>query len=197
MRIPNPPQFNPTIQATHKFRFRSTAAFNLSVITSDLMQLLVIGTSATTTASAYSAFRLRKVKMWGPMAADLVPVTVSLEFLNAQANSGLGSRRTLHTDTSMGATESAYISASPEAESSAAAWQNVITASTNTNGCAFTISGPINTVIDVVLDIVMQNGEPPFVGATGTALVPGTWYGNSLDGGATGLLPPIGLVPLA
>lgn len=195
--IPNPPQFNATIRCSHKFRFKATSAFtDLVIATSDLMSLIVDGLTTTTSASIFSAFKVKRVSLWGPPASDLVPVTVSLEYANPLSNSGFGARRLLYTDTSVGSTEVAFVTGVPLTGTSAAAWQNVVLTTTTTNGASFTLSGPINTIIDVDMDLVLQNGESAFTGPVGTALVAGRLYGNSLDGGIAGLLQPVGLVLL-
>lgn len=193
----SPPKFQATPTLSHKFRFQATAAVtNVTISTADLMSILLVATSTTTTTSLISAFRVKKVSIWGPPAQNLDPVTVSIEYANVLANSGFGQKRHLHSDTSVGATRPAYVGAVPPPGTPAGSWQNVTAAAQTTNGADFILNGPDNMIVDVDLDLSLQNGEAPFTGPVGVGLTLGVIYGNSLDGGAAGLLQSIGLVPI-
>jgi hypothetical protein len=180
-----------------KFRFKASAAVtDVAISTADLMSLLVMATSTTTSHGLVSAIRLRKVSLWGPPAADLVPVTCSIEFVNVLANSGFGQKRLIHSDTSIGATRVAAVTAVPPIGTPAASWQNVTSATATTNGAGFILNGPLNMTIDVDVDMVLQNGEAPFTGPAITGGTTGTIYLNSLDGAAAGILEPLNYVPI-
>jgi hypothetical protein len=182
---------------TQKFRFQaSTAVSNITISTADLMNLLVMANTTTTTTSLISAFRLRKVSLWAPPAADLVPVTASVEYANILVNSGFGQKRFIHSDTSVGSTRVAAVTAVPPLGTPAASWQNVTSATATTNGADFILNGPINMIVDVDIDMVLQNGETPFTGTPITGGVVGTIYLNSLDGGAAGILEPLNYTPI-
>jgi hypothetical protein len=168
---------------------------NLQIVSATLISRLAVALTATTSASIISAFRIRSVEIWGPPAADLVPVTVSCEFLNPLAQSGFGTRRFVHTDTSVGATRVAHVLAKPLPGTPCAAWQNVVTSASTTNGAAFILNMPLNGILDIKLDLVLLNNDPPPTGPTGTAMVPGTLVYNSLDGGTAGILRIVSGLP--
>ncbi len=134
--------------------------------------------------------------MWGPPAASLDPVTVSVEVINNTANGGFGTRRLVKSDTSVGATRVAHVHFKPLKSTPAACWQNVMAGTSTTNGVALTLNGPDNTIVDLVLNCVLQNGETPFTAITTTGMTAGVLYGAQLDGAPAGLLEPVGLLPI-
>jgi len=197
MGSPQPPQFNAAPTFRHRFRYMSSAALvNVNVTSALLMPRIVMALTATTTVGLFNAFRIRSVEMWGPPAATLAPVTVSVEFETPSANAGFGTKRRLESDTSVGATRVAHVFSRPLPDTPAAAWQNSVAATTTTNGAGFILNGPTNTIVDVVLDLTLQNGDTPFTGPAGVAAVPGTLYYNDLDGSIAGLLAPVSGPPL-
>lgn len=208
MRLPrtsNPPQHPPQYQSVphfvQKFRFKASAVMsNLAISTADLMGLLLTCSTDESAVnhswSLLAAFRLRKVSLWAPPAADLAPVTASVEFFNATTDSGFGQRRYVHSDTSVGATRVAAVTAVPPNGSPCASFQNVASGGTGTtNGTAFILNGPAGTIIDVDLDCVLQNGETPFEGPTPAAYVPGAIYLAKLDGSSGPILDPLNYRP--
>lgn len=188
-RIPDPPPFQASVIVGKVLRFKATSALVNLVITG--VDLLDLWCMADTTVSAFrlmSSVKLRKVEMWGPMASDLVPVTVSCEF-NTDPSTGIGGSNGLKSDTSMGSTRAAYLSFKPRDNSVAASWL--------ARGCTsnvMTLNGPINTIVDVHLTSILQNGEAPLAVANAlVAATVGTVYLRGLDGvaAATTQLPPV------
>lgn len=185
----NPPPFNASAVVRKVFRFQSNAALAALPITST--NLLDAWCMAVTTTGAYrlaSSFRLNNVKLWGPMSSSLVPVTVSLEYA-ADAASGLSSPNMLRSDTSMSSSYAAHVAFAPPDKSLASNWFGRAATSP-----LFTVNGPINTVIDVDVSFVLQNGETPAVSTAAlVAATVGTVYLRGLDGvaAATTVLPPV------
>lgn len=195
--IPHPPQIDTAICLRgHKFRFKASAALvNVQMQTSDFLQLLAVANTTTTASSLISAFRIRRVSIWGPPAADLIPVTVSLEYNQTSSAGSVGQRPRLFLDTSVGATEVACVSAKPPPQSAASMWQLYSTQASS--GGAFILNGPVNSVVDVQMDFILQNGETVIANLATTAATVGRVYGGYLDGPpSTSLLVPEGLVPL-
>jgi len=187
----SPPQYQSCLHGRQKFRFQANAPVNnLTISCADLLSIVLTVNTATTTTSIFSAFKLRKVSLWGPPAADLVPVVTSIEYVNALSNSGFGQKRFVHSDTSVGATKVAVVCAKPPPGTPCASWQNVVSATTTTNGTDFILDGPTNMIVDVDMDFVILNGEIPFTGPAVTGQAPGAIIMNTLDGGQSGILIP-------
>ncbi len=184
MKNRNPPSLNSTITVKHVFRFQATAALSgLTVSQTSLLNLLNVATAATTSTRLFSALRIDKVRIWGPMASDLVPVTVSIEYpIVAQAFSNAPK---LFSDTSMGSGIAAYVEAKPPAGSLASAWLSGIGGLT-----LIQLNGPDNSVVDLHVTMVLQNGETPVAGNTLSGATAGEVTAGRLDGSG-GLLVPV------
>jgi len=149
-----PPAFGASIVVTKTFRYESLAG-----TTSDITQTSLLDSwfMATTTLAGYrivAAARIRRVTMWAPMDASLVPVTCSVQW---PANASFGGVDKIKSDTSMGATVPARLSTKPPIGSLAYQW------SSGSVGTAIlcTLVYPINTIVDVDISYVVQNGQPP------------------------------------
>jgi hypothetical protein len=186
----SPPQFDAAILCSHRFRFIADEPLVDKLITaSNLQQLLVacINPTTTTAIPLVSAYKIRRVHIWGPPAADLTPVTVSIEFVQGTGNTG--ARPSVYSDISVGATRNAHVSAAPPLKSATSQWQNVQqTGGMPSTGAQFILNGPQSSIVDVELSFVLANGETP------TPLFPttGTVLGVaclSLDGIAGSLIP--------
>ncbi len=181
--------FDAAVATTHRFRFQANAPLVNTVIGSaNLLGLLKMAATTTTAYALFNAVRIKKVSVWAPPASDLVPVTGSLEYSIGTGAGNIGNRPRVYSDTSVGSTRVAAVAAAPDKNSAAAMWQ-LRSSSLTTNGAVFTLNGPLNTIVDVELDVVIQNGETP-AGATGTtAATVGQIYADYLDNGA--LLVPL------
>jgi hypothetical protein len=192
--VMNPPEFDSTIISHHRFRgkFASALASPTLITGTELLQSVLVALTATTTSAIYTAYRIRRVQMWGPPAADLVPVTVTLEFAPSIGGGAVGQRPRTYSDTSVGATEVAVVDQKPSPNSAAAMWQSNL-GSGLTAGGALSVSGPANTVIDVVMDLVLQNGDPVLAGPAAVGATAGRIYGGKW---AAGVIIPLGVIPL-
>ncbi len=146
-----PPSLALSISKVHTFRFRASSASTTDTLTTtSLGNMFVMAATTTTCYQLCSAFRLRRIEIWGPMASDLVPVTVSCQF-NGVADQAVGSSRIV-TDTSMTASSPAHIVATPSAQTTASLWQG-----TSTSLTLATLEFPANAVVDIMVEFVIRD----------------------------------------
>ncbi len=144
-----PPQLQTSVQIHKVFRFQASAANTVNLSFQDLGDLLCMASAANAAYQLANAVRLRKIEMWGPPASTLVPVTVSVEWLGSTAGS-VGSQNNA-TDTSVGSTRVAHVSAVPPKLSQTAQWQ----LSTN-SGFACQLKYPANCILDLHYSITLR-----------------------------------------
>ncbi len=149
--ISHPQPFQPSFVLKKRIRFKAVAAATTTLTQNDLLDLWCV---AATTTSAYrlaSAWRLRKIDIWGPMASDLVPVTVSCDW-SGSTTSGMYGRSNRVSDTSMGSTEPAFISTRPPPGSQLSQWNS------GTSSLALCVlTYPAGSVIDLTYDVVCRD----------------------------------------
>lgn len=157
-------------------RFRATAAFILGITFQNLLDTLLVATTAVAGTDLFQTVRVRRVRLWG-MPAIGAASTCSVEFSGVVA--GIVGDQAIHTDTSMGV-QPAHVDARPNLRSLASDFQ------VSSAAVAFTISGPAGSVVDVDLSFRSQYGvvnsavQNALVGATA-----GIQYLRGLDGLAT------------
>jgi len=181
-------QLNSNIILSHKYRFKSTAAFNGTI--TDSLLFGVVGAISATNIAAYSiaqSVKLNSVEMWAPVSAQGAEVDLSLEW----PNQGQNPAKEI-TDSSNSVSRVAHIKTRPPKQSLAGFW------TTGTGNTLFLLNIPIGTIIDVEISMVLgdqltaQTHQLVTVGATVGAFQYG--YLDSLtDAGA--LLKPVGLTP--
>ncbi len=177
--VSHPPQID-GLEVRHSvtLRFRATAANNLAVFTfQNLLDTMLVATTATTGFDLFQAVRVRRVRVWA------VPViggsaSVSVEF--AGSTTGVVGDQSIHSDTSMGI-QPAHVDARPSVRSLASDYQ------VSSASVAFNIQHPAGAVIDVELSfrgntfgIAATAAQNALVGATA-----GVVYLRGLDGLAT------------
>jgi len=173
--ISHPPQLN-GIELRHSvtLRFRATAAFAGTFVTfQNLLDTMLVATTATVAADLFQAVKIRRVRIWG-MPAVGSSASVSVEYSGVTA--GIVGDQAIHTDTSMGV-QPAHVDARPTARCLCADYQ------VNSSNAAFLITGPAGSVIDVeasfrsqyaVLNALAQNAT--------VAATAGVQYLRGLDG---------------
>jgi hypothetical protein len=187
-----PPPFTPTLALSHKFRFVSGGNSGTFGITrKNLLNLVVMANSTTTTVRLFEAIRLKNVEIWGnPSALGSAPVTLQLEWL------GENSPSTVVSDTSMGV-RPAHVSSSPPPSSSNRWWS---ISGTSESDVLFNMTVPTDCVIDVTTELRFVEQEAPTAGEAAVAATSGQVYGDYLDGIVTGVgsssLAPVGYVVL-
>jgi hypothetical protein len=186
--IPHPPSYNSEAVIGMRIRYIADQGIsNLEITDADLAGLIFIASTTTQSYPIYSPFKVRRVQIWSPMASDLTPVTCSLEFTKGDAHGGV-SRSMLVSDTSMGATQCAYIDARPKPDSMAALYQY-----TSSNGF-MRITCPTRSVIDLHITIVLSASASTTV-ITTSGLTVGRLYYGRLDGAGGHLVPTGGVLP--
>lgn len=178
-----PPPFQPNLAVRRKLRFESSAALTSApVIVADLFDLVAMAATATSAFGVYNSVRLRGIEIWGPMASDLKPVTVSVEY----DGGNVGSPRVLFSDTSMGAMLCAHVKTRPPVRSLSSFWL------TSGGTTLFRLTAPANSVIDVDLDFVLQDGSgAQAVGAAVAGATAGVVYVRSLNSNGLANIPPL------
>jgi len=184
----HPPDFRPTAVVRRKLRFRATAAGVSETISGlALGDLFCTTPTAITGAQLASHYRIRAVEIWGPMAADLVPVTVTIEWSGSSLG-GLG-QSIRHSDTSMGSATPAHVKTRPPQTTQASQWMV-----STTNQAILTLSYPANAVIDLTYEAVLHDSATVTLvtGAVAGATV-GATYVRALNSPVNNNLVPIGL----
>lgn len=183
----HPQQLKTAVSCRHTFRFKASSALSAVQIQAHFINdLLQVAATTTTSYTVIDTFRIRKVEMWGPMASDLVPVTVSLEWVDAVTQ--LDTNRALISDTSMGSNSVAHIIAIPPNKTTSSFWQG------DSTNPSFILNGPVNTVVDLEISFTIinnLNGDDNPVAITVAGATVGQVYMGRLDGPTTGLLTPI------
>lgn len=175
-----PKQFQATVSVLKRFRFKvgATAVVNQFISSNQLAAFQSIVLSTVSAQPLFTKVRLVSVEIFGPMSATLEPVTVSLEFYDP--GTGIFSNNSkIHTDTSMSSVHCAHIYARPDDDSIASKWTNP----TISNSNLFLINCPANTIIDIIMEGVYNDGETPLAAIT----IASTVYPN----GSIGVVPPL------
>ncbi len=147
----HPPEFVPTRVVRCKYRFKATAASTSDQLTmASFGDLLCVATGAAAAYQLGNFVRLRKIEIWGPMASDLVPVTVSVEWNGTSA--GLYGKSVIHSDTSMGSSRPAHVSTRPPEGSQLSQW---LRCNVNSNCCL--LKYPANAIVDVSYELVVRD----------------------------------------
>jgi len=169
-RMEHPPQIN-GYEITHskRLRFTATAASSTAITFADLLDTILVATTAVAGFDLFDIVRIVQVEVWGQAALG-TPSSVSVVFTTATGD------RSIHTDTSLGV-KPAHVSARPSDKSLASFWQ-VFGA-----GAAFQLQCPAGSVIDVSLEY--RTAETFAPQAAQNALVTATAgdvYYRGLDG---------------
>jgi len=198
-RANRPPQLSSySIMRKNKLRFScSTAQASFKVTLQNILDCMLVATTATAGVQLWQAIRLRSVEAWAPSSganttnpAGATPNTVSVVFTGT-AGGNFDTSNTIFTDTSM-SVEPAHIYAPVPNYGESTMWNYAGTGST-----AFTLSCPVGTVIDVVFDGCNAYAGSIAVPVATTGALVGATAGNiylrGLDGTpiAATQLPPV------
>lgn len=176
--ISHPPQIN-GLEVRHgvTLRFRATAATTTNVTFQNLLDTMLVATSATAGTNLFQTVKIRRVRVWG-MPAVGASGSVAVEFSGTTA--GLVGDQAIHTDTSMGV-QPAHVDARPSRRSLAADYQ------VSSANVAFTIAVLAGSVVDVELSFRSQFAPNSNAAAQNAlaAATAGIQYLRGLDGLAT------------
>jgi hypothetical protein len=186
----NLPSFVPTVCTSHTFRFQSAARSGTVTITrGNLLNLLVVATSAVTTARILEAVRLKRVRMVCQPAAlggSTAATEITLEWL------GENSPSTIIDDQAVGV-QPAIIDSTPPASASNRWW---CMSGTQEADNMFALTFEVGTVVDVTLELRFVDNETPTAGDVPVGATLGRMYGDYLDGITSAQLSPVGLTIL-
>jgi len=168
-------------------RFTSNAAVSSNITFQNLLDTILVATSATAGYDVFDAVRVNAVEVWGIEGLGTIS-TVGVVFDGATLGAAGDDKN--HSDTSVGI-QPAHVRASPAPLSGAAQFQP------STNTIAFLLVCPSNSVIDVSMTL-----RQPLAGAAViaqnalVAATAGAMYYRGLDGKATAttVLPPAATV---
>jgi hypothetical protein len=174
--ISHPPQIRSYgITRDVRLRFSASAAFAGSITYQNLLDTILMVTSATTAFDLFDQVRVNSVEVWS-IAALGTPATATVIFDGASAGSA-GDQKT-HTDTSMGV-EPAHVKASPDPLTQAGQFQFSQTAN------AFELLIPTGSIVDVSMSLRQPvNGGAVAAQNAVVAGTPGTVCYRGLDGKA-------------
>jgi len=177
----HPPQIN-DYEISHKKRLRftcTTAQTNFAVTYADLLDLILLATTAVVGYDVFDLVQVKRVQVWAQGALG-TPTTCQVEYATVTGD------RSVHTDTSLGVSP-AFVNARPSPKSLASFFQQ------SAAGTCFLLTCPVGSVIDVHLmyrtssTIAPQLIQNLLVGAT-----VGQIYFRGLDGLASAgtVFPP-------
>lgn len=161
------------LRHTGRLRFTTTATVAVAVTYQNLLDCLLVATTATQGYQLFDAVRIRAVEVWAFTTSATVTTTVS--FVGFTAGS-VGTNQTF-TDTSM-ALEPAYIKAVPSKRCAASLFQASSTA------VAFNVYAPAASVVDVhfVYRTGLEGNAPLPAANALVAAQAGLLYLRGLDG---------------
>jgi hypothetical protein len=177
--ISHPPQL-PSYGITRdvRMRFQATAAAQLAFTFQNLLDCVLLATSATAVFDLFEGVRLNSIEMWA-IAAVGTPATLTCIF-DGLTVGAMGDQKT-HTDTSMGV-QPAHVKARPDRLTQAGQFQP------SSAAVAFRLDTPAGTIIDVSMSyrqpMLSQAVAAQNVAVAATA---GAVYYRGLDGKTTAL----------
>jgi hypothetical protein len=183
-----PPPFIPTLSLVHKFRYVNGAnSGNFNITRGNILNQVLVATTAATTVRIFQAMRLRSVEVWSnPVALGAAPNSLQLEWL------GENSPSTAINDSGMGVRPAHVVSSPPPSSSNR--WWSI--SGTSETDVLFNLNIPTDCVIDVVCECRLVESETPTAGDIPAGATVGQVYGDFLDGLASGKLAPIGFIQL-
>jgi len=157
------------------------------ITTIDIFNLLLVIDNAGAGLPIITAFRIRSVSITAPF--QTTSSFCSVEFVSSTSGN-VGSRPLVYSDTSLSTASPAFVMAKPSKDSAPSKWQNR-EAATGTTGADFLLRHSANAVVDVIIDLVIQNGQTPPGGvpAPGAPLL-GQVVLNNLDNTTSNLVVP-------
>ncbi len=176
-----------------RYRFKAVAARSLAagdqLTGASFLDMFCVATGAAAAYQLANYFRVRKIEIWGPMASDLAPVTVSVEWNGTTA--GAYGKSVVVTDTSMGSSEPAHVVARPPPGSQVAMWLG------SGSPLIAKLSYPANSIVDVSFDAVFRD-EGTAVSVTGAVAgaTTGALYVRALNSPVDNNLVPVGVATI-
>lgn len=182
-RMDHPPQIN-SYQVCHNrtLRFTSLATASTNISFQNLLDTMLVATSATAGFDLFEFVKIDKIEIWA-LAALGTPSTVEVNFTTATGDANV------HTDTSLGV-KPAYVKAVPARKSLASFYQ------LSNAGNAFQLTAPAGSIIDIKMRFKSSSFAPQAAQNALVAATTGEFYWRGLDGIAmatTNYPPPAGV----
>jgi hypothetical protein len=184
-RTEHPPQID-SYQVIHSTRLRFTitaARLNQSITFQNLLDAMLVATSATAGFQLFDVVKVKLVEIWGQAALG-TPSTVEVAYNTATGDASV------HTDTSLGI-RPAYVSARPSIKSLASFF------SVSSANPVFQLTAPAGSIIDVHLLYKTSIQAPVPLQNALVAATLGEFYFRGLDGlavAASNFVPPAGVL---
>lgn len=175
VRTTHPPPIRPQASHRQKMRFMCDTSGTLTVSFTDLLDCLLVATTATQVFQQYDFVRVRLVEVWCASTTLGSPITVGVQFNGGSSNGLTGDGRII-SDTSM-SQEPAHVRARPDRRSQAGSWNT-----NNATSSAFTIVTPSQAIIDVECDYRNEVSAPTLAQNVAVGATIGQFYYRGLDG---------------
>lgn len=169
----HPPSLNNyEIGHSQTLRFITNAAISSAFTFQNLLDTLLIATSATAVYDLFHVVKLRGIKVWSIVAQG---TTETVEVVFSGSTAGSQGNERIITDTSLGI-EPAFVSARPDVRTLSGSWQLSSTA------IAFSLVCGANSIVDVDLSYRNIPGSAVLAQNVGVAANIGAQYYRGLDG---------------
>ncbi len=169
MSTTHPPELTYEITHNRRLRFTVTAAVvNQQITFQNLLDLILIATTAIAPYDLYDLVKIRMVTVWSQAALG-TPTTVQCVFNTSSGD------RSIHTDTSLGI-RPACVHARPSTESLASFYTN------SGGGAAFQITAPAGSIIDLDLNFRDTPGAGVAAANASVGATVGSVFYRGLDG---------------
>jgi hypothetical protein len=149
-RVPHPPQIFPQISHHQRLRFTNPAGANTSVAVINLLDAILIATSAVQGYQLFDQVKLKSIELWSQATLGATtPNSIQIAFIGDTGGDAGDGR--VFGDTSM-SIEPAHIYARPAKLSAAAMWQS------KTSGMnLFSVVAPAGSVLDI--EVAYRNSD--------------------------------------
>jgi len=185
---PQPGPFLSSFRIDKVLRYQAASAgTGLAITTFDLLTLLNMGVTTTSIVSLIQSVKVKRIQIWGPPPSALTPVTVSVEFQGGNTSGAYGTNSVTKSDTSMGSSYPAYISANTPKDSFSSMWIQNNSSISSTNWALLTF--PSGALVDLHVSFILSQSMVGMTTAVTTSVV-GTLYMLHLDGDS-GILVPV------
>jgi hypothetical protein len=171
--IPHPPPISEyNVKHATVLRFTASSAQSLNVTFQNLLDLVLLQTTAVAAFDLFYAVKIRRVDIW---AIPVLGGATSVELIYNGVVAGFVGDQKIHQDTSMGV-QPAHVSAKPGRSSLAADFQ--VSSATN----AFRLIVPAGAVIDVHLSYLSRFGPATAAQNASAGATVGSLTLRGLDG---------------
>jgi hypothetical protein len=171
--IPRPPSIGTyNIRHNVRVRFITNATVLANITFQNLLDTILISTSATAGFDLFEFVKIRRIEMW---ALGTIGSSDALSLQYGGGTTGVVGDNRIHVSNSMGI-EPAYINAKPSPKALVSNYQM------STTAVAFTLEAPAGCVVDVELSFINSYGSAVAAQNALVAAAVGTVYLRGLDG---------------